>query len=209
MAVGRFCYKGKVAVGSSSKQALLHKTGFLRSKICLLLLPTATFPFIMAESSQFATALVNETVNTFSGGAETVSPTDGISLIGNWISALHPGDESTNPMAHTLNELRVQLQNDPADSGQIQSLLEELTAQTREAAKSVEGGEQMSLIELSDSLKAFGERLSGKQSGDGSAPATAGPGVGASSANANSDQYGASGAAQQDGGSYGSGYGTK
>ena len=163
----------------------------------------------MAESSQFATVLVNETVNTFSGGAETVSATDGISLIGNWISALHSGNESTNPMAHTLNELRVQLQEDPSNSSQIQSLLEELTDQTRKAAKSVEGGEQMSLIELADSLEAFGERLAGKQSGGGSAGATVGSSVGASSANPDSDQYGASGAAQQDGGSYGSGYGIK
>lgn len=37
----------------------------------------------MAESSQFATSLINQTVNTFSGGAETVSATDGISLIEN------------------------------------------------------------------------------------------------------------------------------
>ena len=163
----------------------------------------------MAESSQFATVLINETVKTFSGGAETVSPTDGISLVGNWISALHSGDESTNPIAHTLNELRVQLQEDPSNSGQIQSLLEELTDQTREAAKSVDGGEQMSLIELSDTLKAFSERLAGKQSVGGIAGATVGSGAGASSANADSDKYGASGAAQQDGGSYGSGYGTK
>ncbi|XWW47649.1 hypothetical protein JYG30_09485 [Fibrella sp. USSR17] len=163
----------------------------------------------MAESSQFATALINETVNTFSGGAESVSPTDGISLIENWISALHSGDESTNPIAHTLSELRMQLQDNNPNVGQIQTILDDLTDQTRQAAKSVDGGEQMSLIELSDALKGFSERLAGKRSGDGSAGATVAPSVGASSANADSDQYGASGAAQQDSGSYGSGYGKK
>lgn len=160
----------------------------------------------MAESSQFATALINETVTTFSGGAETVSPTDGISLIENWISALHSGDESTNPIAHTLSELRMQLQNGTPNVGQIQSLLEELTDQTRQVAKSVDGGEQMSLIELSDALKGFGERLAGKRSGDGSAGATVAPSVGASSVNKDEDSLGASGAAQQDGGPYNSGY---
>lgn len=163
----------------------------------------------MAESSQFATALVNETVNTFSGGAETVSPTDGISLIENWISALHSGDESTNPIAHTLSELRMQLQNNTPNVGQIQSLLDELTEQTRNVARSVDGGEQMSLIELSDALKGFSQRLAGNRSGDGSAPATVAPSVGASSASNDDDSLGASGAAQQDGGPYNSGYGAK
>ncbi|MBO0950270.1 hypothetical protein [Fibrella forsythiae] len=162
----------------------------------------------MAESSQFATALINETVTTFSGGAETVSPTDGISLIENWISALHSGDESTNPIAHTLSELRMQLQNGTPNVGQIQTILEELTEQTRNAAKSVDGGEQLSLIELSDALKGFGERLDGKRSGDGSAGATVAPSVGASTSTRNDDDsIGASGAAQQDGGPYNSGYG--
>ncbi|RYF75532.1 MAG: hypothetical protein EOO39_06780 [Cytophagaceae bacterium] len=161
----------------------------------------------MAESSQFATALINETVTTFSGGAETVSSTDGISLIENWISALHSGDESTNPIAHTLSELRMQLQNGTPNVGQIQTILEELTEQTRNAAKSVDGGEQMSLIELSDALKGFSERLGGKRSGDGSAGATVAPSVGASTGNSDDDSIGASGAAQQDGGPYNSGYG--
>ncbi len=163
----------------------------------------------MAESSQFATALINETVNTFSGGAETVSPTDGISLIENWISALHSGDESTNPIAHTLSELRMQLQDNSPNVGQIQTILEELTDQTRNVARSVDGGEQMSLLELADSLKGFSERLAGKRSGDGRAGATVAPSVGASSASPDSDELGASGAAKQDGGPYDSGYGKK
>ena len=164
-------------------------------------------PFLMAESSQFATALINETVNTFNGGAETVSPIDGISLVENWISALRSGDESTNPIAHTLSELRMQLQDNALNAGQIQTTLEELAEQTRNMARSVEGGEQMSLLELADALRGFSERLAGKRSGDGSAGATVAPSVGASSATADDDNYGASGAAQQDGGPYDSGYG--
>lgn len=161
----------------------------------------------MAESSQFATALINETVHTFNGGAETVSPIDGISLIESWISALHSGDESTNPIAHTLSELRMQLQNDVSNAGQIQTLLDELVDQTRQAAKSVDGGQQASLVELASSLKEFGERLAGKRSGDGRAGATVAPSVGASSTDSGDDSLGASGAAQQDGGPYNSGYG--
>ncbi|MEZ0540717.1 hypothetical protein [Fibrella arboris] len=162
----------------------------------------------MAESSQFATALINETVTTFNGGAETVSPIDGISLIENWISALHSGDESTNPIAHTLSELRMQLQNGVDNGGQIQVLLEELADQTHQAAKTVDGGQQASLVELSVALKGFSERLAGKRSGDGSAGATVAPSVGASSAIAD-DDLGASGAAKQDDGPYASGYGQK
>ena len=161
----------------------------------------------MAESSQFATSLINQTVNTFNGGAETVSATDGISLIENWISALHSGDESTNPIAQTLSELRMQLQGGTPNVGQIQDILGELNTQIREMAKTVDGGEQMSLVELSEALTGFGERLGDQRSGDGSAGATVAPSVRASSATKDQDQYGASGAAQQDGGSYGSGYG--
>ncbi|MEZ0486107.1 hypothetical protein [Fibrella aquatica] len=161
----------------------------------------------MADSSQFATALINETVHTFSGGAESVSAIDGISLINNWISALQSEDSPASPVAKTLSELQLQLQESTPDTEQVQRLLSELADQTREAAQSVEGGEQTSLTGLADALAGFGERLAGHRSGDGSAGATVAPSVGASTGNSNDDSIGASGAAHQDGGPYNSGYG--
>lgn len=115
----------------------------------------------MAQPSQFATALISETVQTFNGNATTVSPTDGINLIDNWISALHSGDESTNPVAHTLSELKVQLQDGTPNSGAIQSLIQELAGQAHQAAQQLEGDEQQSLAQLASALRGFGQQLSG------------------------------------------------
>ena len=114
----------------------------------------------MAEPSQFAAALVNETVATFNGSVSVVSPTDGVSLINHWISALHSGDETTNPIAHTLSELRMELQGG-MNPGQIQSTIQELAEQTRQAAQSVDGSEKDSLTQLASALQAFGQQLAG------------------------------------------------
>ena len=112
----------------------------------------------MAESSQFATALVNETVSTFNGSISAISPTDGVSLIGNWISALHSGDEATNPIAHTLSELRIELQGG-MNPGQIQSTIQELAEQTKQASQGVDGPEKDSLAQLAQALQAFGQKI--------------------------------------------------
>ncbi|MEZ0607719.1 hypothetical protein ACAW74_04335 [Fibrella sp. WM1] len=115
----------------------------------------------MAQPSQFATALIDETVQTFNGDVKTVSPTDGINLIDHWISALHSGDESTNPVAHTLSELKMQLQEGTPNSGTVLSLIQELADQTHQAAQQVDGDEQQALAQLASSLRGFGQHLSG------------------------------------------------
>lgn len=115
----------------------------------------------MAQPSQFATALIEETVQTFNGDVTTVSPTDGVNLIDHWISALHSGDESTNPVAHTLSELRMQLQEGTPNGGTIQSLIQELADQTHQAAQHVEGSEQQALAQLAAAMRGFGQHLSG------------------------------------------------
>lgn len=115
----------------------------------------------MAQPSQFATALIDETVQTFNGNVSTVSPTDGVNLINHWISALHSGDESTNPIAHTLSELKVQLQDGTPSSTAIQSLISELADQTHQAAQQVDGEQQQPLLQLASALRGFGQYVSG------------------------------------------------
>ncbi|MBO0937724.1 hypothetical protein J2I47_14290 [Fibrella sp. HMF5335] len=112
----------------------------------------------MAQPSQFASELIDETVQTFNGDVTAISPTDGVSLIDNWISALHSGDESTNPIAHTLSELRMELQGG-MNTGQIQSTIQELADQTKAASQGVDGPEQESLAQLASALQTFGQQL--------------------------------------------------
>lgn len=114
----------------------------------------------MAQPSQFATELIDETVQTFNGDVTAISPTDGISLIEHWISALHSGDETTNPIAHTLSELRIELQG-RMNKGQIQSTIQELADQTKAASQGVDGPEQTSLAQLAAALQTFGQQLAG------------------------------------------------
>jgi uncharacterized phage infection (PIP) family protein YhgE len=120
-------------------------------------------------STQTQTSLINSTVETFNGSAATVSAQDGISLIDNWISALHSGDESTNPVANTLSELKMQLQAGNPNSGQIETLLRELADQTEQVADSANEQVTPHLRELAQSLRAFGDLLAGhgKQSPEG------------------------------------------
>ena len=115
---------------------------------------------LMAQPSQFASELLSETVQTFNGDVTAISPTDGVALIENWISALHSGNETTNPIAHTLSELRMELQGG-MNSSQIQSTLQELADQTKAASQGVGGPEQDSLAQLASALQTFGQQLAG------------------------------------------------
>ncbi len=115
------------------------------------------FP-LMAQPSQFASELIDETVQTFNGDITAISPTDGVSLIEHWISALHSGDETTNPIAHTLSELRIELQG-RMNTGQIQSTLQELADQTKAASQGVNGPEKDSLTQLASALQTFGQQI--------------------------------------------------
>ncbi|MBO0930907.1 hypothetical protein [Fibrella aquatilis] len=115
----------------------------------------------MAQPSQFASELLSETVQTFNGDVTAISPTDGVALIENWISALHSGDETTNPIAHTLSELRMQLQSGQPNAGQLQTTIQELADQTKAASQGVEGPEQDSLAQLASALQTFGQQLAG------------------------------------------------
>jgi hypothetical protein len=141
------------------------------------------------EPNQQTTQLLHQTIDTFNGGVQTISPTDGVSLIDNWISALHSGDASTNPIASTLNDLKIELQRGNPDSETIRSFLDQLSTQAKHVGETATGNAQSALDDLSEALQSFSQQLSGQ-----SGPAKAG-----------SHNYAGN---TQGGGSYGSGYGT-
>lgn len=133
----------------------------------------------MAQT-QFASPLINQTVDAFNGDVTAVSPLDGLSLINNWISALHTDTEPSNPVVANLNELTLQLRSGTPDVEQIQSLLHTLAEQTRQAGQSVdEAGQRASLNELASAIGSFGEQLAGQRGpAKTGGNATAGPTVG-------------------------------
>ena len=112
-----------------------------------------------AHTGQF----VDRTVEAFNGEAITVSAQDGISLIDNWISFLHSGDASTNPVASLLSELKLELQRGNPDSNHIQDVLLQLSDRAYEAAKGQEELAQNQLKELSAALREFSRQLGGER----------------------------------------------
>ncbi|WP_019989744.1 hypothetical protein [Rudanella lutea] len=114
------------------------------------------------QPNQQTTQLLNQTIDTFNGDVQAISPTDGVSLIDNWISALHSGDASTNPIASTLSELKVELQRGNPDAQTIQALLEQLANQANEAGEVADGAAQSALTELSSALQSFSQQLGGE-----------------------------------------------
>ncbi|GAA4450120.1 hypothetical protein GCM10023189_10270 [Nibrella saemangeumensis] len=115
----------------------------------------------MAQS-QFATALIDETINTFNGSVTTISPMDGIALIDNWVSALHSGDASTNPVANTLSELKLELQSGNPKTDRIEDILDQLVEETRGFADSAEDNQRPSLNMLAAALDTFRKQLAGE-----------------------------------------------
>gem|GEM_PF-3680382 len=138
-------------------------------------------------------------------------------MIDNWITALRSGDESTNPVASTLSELKTQLMAGNPNGEQIQTLLEDLADQTQGLAGSAEEATGRHLNTLAGSLRDFSKAIAGEagprphergqiytQTHTGSAAGNAGaPEMGRKDGSPGDDDPG-----MQGGGSYGSGYGT-
>lgn len=138
------------------------------------------------EESKFASPLVDQTVSAFNGDVAAVSSMDAISLIINWVSILDTDTETLHPLADSLNELKAQLQSGTPDNDRIQSILQDLSSQTRQSAESVdELDHQQSLSELATAIDMFSKQLAGGHgpihTGDN---ATSGPTVGGISSNA-------------------------
>lgn len=111
--------------------------------------------------NQHAFNLVDTTVNTFNGGAVSVSPIDGISLIDSWISVLPMNEQATDSIATKLNDLRTELRSGSPDGSHIQQLIKDLAHQAKQAADTADSAVQTKLKPLVDSLEGFSQRLGG------------------------------------------------
>ncbi len=110
---------------------------------------------------QHAANLVDTTVKAFNGDVATISPMDGISLIDSWTSALRESDQGTNPVTSGLNDLKAELRSGNPDTLKIQSILEDLTDQVKQAANSAETDVKTKLTPLAEALQGFSQQLGG------------------------------------------------
>lgn len=113
----------------------------------------------MISKDQNQISLIEQTVNTFDGGISTVEPQDGITVIDKWLDRLdEAGDDATDEIADTLEELRSELdphqtQGQP-DASAIAGILQDLIEQTQAVMKSAEASaEQNELSQLVATLE--------------------------------------------------------
>lgn len=111
--------------------------------------------------NQQTSNLITTTINAFNGEVASISPLDGISLIDSWTSALRDTDQSANPVASSLGELKSELQSGNPDGNRIQQLLTEMTDEARAAADSADTDVKTRLNALIEALDGFGRQLSG------------------------------------------------
>ncbi len=110
-------------------------------------------------------SLIEETINTFDSSIRDIEPQDGLTLIDRWLDRLDEvGDDATDEIADTLEELRAEL--DPAqrdsdpDAQAIAEILEDLIAQTQQVMKSPEASaEQEELSRLVATLENLHRQL--------------------------------------------------
>lgn len=110
---------------------------------------------------QQAANLVDTTVNAFNGDATSISPMDGISLIDSWVSALRDGGQDTDSVGSSLSELKTELQSGNPDGSRIQSILEDLADQVKQAAQSADADVKTKLNSLGQALQGFSQQLGG------------------------------------------------
>lgn len=110
-------------------------------------------------------ALIDETVNAFDSGISNIEPQDGIALIDKWLDRLDEvGDDATDEIADTLEELRGELDPDQnegqPDTQLIAEILEDLITQTQGVMQSAEASaEQTELSQLVATLENLHRQL--------------------------------------------------
>ena len=123
----------------------------------------------MISKDQNQISLIEQTVNAFDSGISNVEPQDGIVLIDKWLDRLdEAGDDATDEIADTLEELRAEL--DPEETeGQpnasaITEILEDLIQQTQAVMQSPEASaEQTELSQLVATLENLHRQISNEQ----------------------------------------------
>lgn len=120
----------------------------------------------MISKDQNQISLIEETVNAFDSGISTIEPQDGITLIDKWLDRLDEvGDDATDEIADTLEELRSELDPDETegqpDATAIAEILEDLIGQTQAVMQSAEASaEQTELSQLVATLENLHRQLS-------------------------------------------------
>lgn len=110
-------------------------------------------------ATQKAEKLISSTIEALEGGAGSVKPKDGASLIKDWIATLKK-DEETSDFADQLQELHDELGEKEPDGKKIHASLKKLADGTAKAAKDADDDDlKNSLKDLADSLKEFGKDL--------------------------------------------------
>lgn len=110
-------------------------------------------------------SLIDETVNAFDSSIRDVEPQDGLTFIDRWLDRLDEvGDEATDEIADTLEELRAELdpmqrESDP-DTQAIAEILQDLINQTQKVMQTPEASaEQDDLSRLVATLENIHRQL--------------------------------------------------
>lgn len=123
----------------------------------------------MISQDQNQLSLIQQTVNAFDSGISSVEPQDGITLIDKWLDRLdETGDDATDEIADTLEELRSELDPDQLegqpDATTIAEILQDLIQQTQAVMQSPEASaEQTELSQLVATLENLHRQLSNAQ----------------------------------------------
>lgn len=120
----------------------------------------------MISKDQNQISLIEQTVNAFDSGISNVEPQDGIALIDKWLDRLdETGDDATDEIADTLEELRSELDPEEAegqpDASAIAEILQDLIQQTQAVMQSPEASaEQTELSQLVATLENLHRQIS-------------------------------------------------
>jgi len=123
----------------------------------------------MISKDQNQISLIEQTVSAFDSGINSVEPQDGIALIDKWLDRLdETGDDATDEIADTLEELRSELDPDEIegqpDASAIAEILQDLIQQTQAVMQSPEASaEQTELSQLVATLENLHRQLSNVQ----------------------------------------------
>jgi len=110
---------------------------------------------------QHAANLISLTKKAFGGDANSVSMTDGISLIDSWTSFLKTDPTTGTDILAGLNELSDQFVGGNPNSTEVQHILQNLSQQTKKLAGTVDADDQSTLTSLAGSLHNLSQQIGG------------------------------------------------
>jgi hypothetical protein len=110
---------------------------------------------------QHAENLISLTKKAFGGDANSVSMTDGISLIDSWTSFLKKDPSTGTDVLAGLNELNAQFVGGNPNPTAVQHILQNLSQQTEKLAGTVDADDKSTLTSLASSLQGLSQQIAG------------------------------------------------